>query len=345
MKNLNNKDIKKIISGANLFGTGGGGTINETLSMLQEIKTPVKLVNIMGLRENDFICTVFGVGSKQSCDPVATSKDALLQFQKIFRKKFSAIIPVEVGTVAIATSLFISSRLKIPVLDSDIVGLRSSPEVFLETITIAGLNRTPCVISDGKGSKLIIAEEKNPEELEKILRNFAIKSGGDAFVAGYPLQIGSVKNVVPSGSITFAQKTGETLLKLKNKEIDLENFCKITGWKFMDCGVIEKVVEYSKKGFIEGKYRIQSNNQKWTVIFKNENLILLKDRTVILTCPDLISLLDLDSSEAVNNFEKNRGKKVAILGRKAIAIWRTPEGKKLFGPKNLGLDYKQKLLA
>jgi len=46
----------------------------------------------------------------------------------------------------------------------------------------------------------------------------------------------------------------------------------------------------------------------------------------------------------INNFEDNTGKKVAILAKKAIPIWRTNKGKKLFSPKTLGFNYKQKLL-
>lgn len=344
MQILKQKYLKKIISGANFLGTGGGGTIAEAMPILKEIKKPVQLVSLNKLNKNDFLCTVFGVGAKQSCDSVIASKEAFWEFQKVCNKSFSAIVPVEVGTISIATSMLISSNLKIPILDSDIVGMRSSPEVFLETITLANLKRTPCVVCDSKGNKLVIRKEKSPKEIEKQLRKFAVFCGGDAFVAGYPLKVSLLKNVLPDGSITLSKKIGNEILKLKDKKINLDTFCQTINWQLIDFGTIKRIKKDSLKGFVKGRYEIESEKNIWTVIFKNENLVLLKNNKVILTCPDSISLLNLELFEGINNFENNKKKKVAILVKKAIPIWRTEKGKKLFSPKNLGINYRQILL-
>lgn len=80
----------------------------------------------------------------------------------------------------------------------------------------------------------------------------------------------------------------------------------------------------SEGGFEQGEYQVKAKSKNYTVVYKNENLVLLKDSKVLVTCPDSISLLDLKSFEEINNFEDNIGKNVAILV--------------------LELPYKQKLL-
>lgn len=345
MKILRQKDYKSILEGANLLGAGGGGTISSGLSLIKKIAKPIELISLKELRNNEIICTVFGVGGKENCDPLLASKTAMTAFKKTLNKKISALIPVETGAESIGTALFIASELGIPVIDGDIVGLRSSPEIYLETITLANIARTPCVVADDKGTTEILKQEKNVSKIESFLRNFAIKVGGDAFVAGYPMEAGEIKNVIAQRSITIAKETGRALEELRAGELPLGSFCKKTGWKLIDIGKVAKKKSASQKGFIQGLYEIGAGYKIYTVVFKNENLVLLQNKKVILTCPDSISLLDLDRLEGVNNFEENRGKRVAILGKKAIPIWRTKEGKKLFSPKHLGFSYAQKLLS
>lgn len=344
MRVLSKKSWQNIISGANLLATGGGGTIQKAMEILKKINKPVKLFCFGDLKKTDLVCTVFGIGGKQNCNPIVASQNAFTVFQKIVKKKISAIIPVEVGPMAIANAMFIASELKIPILDSDIVGMRSSPEVFLETISLASLDRTPCVIANDKNKFSVLIGKQNIQETEDFFRSFAVSSGGDAFVVGYPLKIKLLKNIVPEESVSLSKNTGFLLKRLKNKQIDLAKFCKTTDWIVFDIGKITTTQKNNSEGFCEGKYKIKSRKNIWTVIFKNENLVLLKNNKVILTCPDSISLFDLELFEGVNNFEDNKNKKVAILVKKAIPIWRTKEGKKLFSPKNLGFDYKQKLL-
>lgn len=344
MKVVNKSQFQSVLSGSNLLGTGGGGTVITASRIMQKMKKPVKIVSLFQLDRNDLVCTVFGIGGKQICDPIIAAKKAFSIFQSINNQKISAIIPVEVGPMAIATACFIASEINVPILDSDIVGLRSSPEVFLETISIKNIRRTPIVISDDKGNSAILWESRDISFMEKFFRNFAISAGGDAFIVGYPLKIKDIKNIVPKDSISFSLITGDMLIRLKKRKISLDEFCESLEWTLLGVGKIIEVKKDTSKGFSQGKYIIESNRNRFTILFKNENIVCLINGSVVLTCPDSISLLDNDSFEAINNFEDNEGRSVAILGRKAIQIWRSEKGKELFSPKNLGFNLQQKLL-
>lgn len=343
MKTINKNSWQAIIEGANLFGTGGGGTIRGAKEILEKISKPVMLISLDELSNNQLICAVFGVGGKQNCDPIISSRLAMQKFQQITQKKISTIVPVENGPMAIANAMFIASELGLPVLDSDIVGMRSSPEVYLETISIPNLRRTPCVISDGKNTKAIL-KNFSLEQLEKVFRDFAVTSGGDAIVAGYPLLVKDVIDILPTRSITEAEKSGVFLNKVRQGKIKFETFCNNTQWEIIGKGGITNVEKDNTKGFSEGSYKIVSKKDTFTVFFKNENLVVLKGKKIVLTCPDSISLINTTSWQALNNFNRNTNQQIIILGRKAIPIWRKEKGKNLFAPRNLGLPYKQVLL-
>src|SRR3989344_87834 len=238
MRLIYKNDWINIIEGANLLGTGGGGTTDSAMTILEKIAKIVKLVSPDELNRENIVCTVFGIGGKVNCDPVIAIKNSWSLFQNINNQKVRAIVPVETGAESIASAIFVSTILNIPILDSDFVGLRSSPEVFLETISLAGLKRTPCSISDDKGNTAILYNSQNLEQMEKFFRNFAISVGGDAFVSGYALSIKSLRGIIPDNSITLCQKNGIELEKLKEKKINIDDFCKKTGWVLIDTGKI-----------------------------------------------------------------------------------------------------------
>jgi len=341
---VSKKDLVYILRGAQVYATGGGGTLAASIAFIEKITNPVTLMQIDQLTPDDIVCTIFGVGGKLSSDPLIASQSALTVFQKILNKKISAIIPVELGALAVANALYFASALQIPLLDSDIVGMRCSPEIFLETITLMKIQRTPCVIADDSNTIAVLWNSESLEKLETFLRNFAISSGGSAYVAGYPLTKTDLTNSVPEGSITNALTMGYLLEQTSKKNMSFKAFCKKTDWQYIDCGTIQTEEKKDTNGFIEGFYTIETKTNQYRIVFKNENLVLLQNNNVLLTCPDSISLLDTTTYEAVTNFEANKSKKVAIIAKKAIPIWRTHKGKQLFSPENIGLPYVQKLL-
>lgn len=342
MKKLTRSELTDFLTGSTILSTGGGGSYASAVKLLK--KSSVSLVPLEDLDPEGIVCTVFGVGGKQVNDPVKSIKLAYEVFQKISKDKIVAIIPVEIGPLASAIGIYFASKLGLPVVDADIVGMRSSPEVFLETITLKNLKREPTVIANEK-SAAVLYESSSYKFTEDFLRNFAVLSGGDAFVMGYPLKVKQIKGVVGEGSITQSIGIGKSLENFKSGKTNLNGFCRKNQLVNLGEGQIVKEEKNDEKGFTQGEYVIQLSSRKTgKVILKNENVVVLIDGKVVVTTPDLICLLNTETYIGVENFSKNNGKKVAILARKAIPIWRTSQGRKLFSPQNLGLPFKQKLL-
>lgn len=78
---------------------------------------------------------------------------------------------------------------------------------------------------------------------------------------------------------------------------------------------------------------------------KNENLVSWLDDKPYVTCPDLICIVDSQTSEGISNSraaESYKGNNVVVLGIKAIDQWRSPKGIEVFGPKHFGFDIMYK---
>lgn len=341
MQKLNRLNLKQLLLGTTLLSTGGGGQINNAQKILKKITKIPKLISLNELKPQDLVVTLVGVGDKDVCDPIACSLNALRVYQKLFRKKIKAIIPVELGPLSTLTAVFLAGRLGLPVVDADIVGFRASPDVFLETITLAKLPREPIVMANDKKDILILYQTSSIGNMEQSLRDFAVASGGDAYGVGYPLTVKQIKNVVGIDSLTASIKLGVDLIRLKNDLINLEQFCQNNQLVFLGQGKIISAALKSKQGFIQGKYKVGNN---FVIFVKNENIALLKNNLPVLTVPDSILIIDLKKFTGINNQENNLGKDVIIFGKKAIPIWRTKAGINLFSPKNLGYNIKQKLL-
>jgi len=344
MKLLNQNQLKQLVLGSSLLATGGGGSLQSAKKLIKKINQPPTLTSLTELKTNDITATVFGIGGQEKCDPIKASNLALKTFKTNLNQPIKAIIPVEIGPLAIATAAFIASKTRLKLLDADIVGFRSSPEVFLETISIPNLPRHPSVIANDQNDILILLKTKDIQTTEKIFRDFAITSGGDAIVFGYPLTIKQIKNIVGANSLSFSLNLGKALLKLKQNQLTLDQFCQDFQFQQISQGKITSQKTRIQQGFTQGKLVIKTPNGNLSIIIKNENIAVIKNNQVLVTVPDLICLLDTNLFSGINNFDNNLNKTVAVLAKPAIPIWRTQKGKALFSPKNLGYNFKQKLL-
>lgn len=335
-KNLN-RNINNLIKGTTFLGTGGGGNPAEALEMFQEIRklgNNLCLANLADFKETDFFITAFAVGSiNAKSDPKEPIQKAFSVLSKKVRKPIRAIIPVEIGPKSVAMAFYLASFLDLPVLDADFVGGRSTPEVFLETISLFGLPRTPLVVVDTNLETKILLKSRSFQEDEKFLRNFASLSENLAYVVGYPLNKRQLEKSVETGTISEAVKIGN-LLK-NNQKINT---------KLLFTGFISKIEEQEKEGFAQKVLTISNGQNIAKIFIKNENLILWINDKVVLTCPDLIILLN-EKNQPIYNLNLKIGLKVQITGRKSRPLWRSRKGLQLFNPKTFGFNFNPILLT
>ncbi len=337
---LKRDGIRNVLTGATLLGTGGGGSLEEALDLTASVDN-LNIVKTEELQKESNVFSAFTVGTLND----KISKEAIVKAKELFfsecGNEFDGIIPVEAGPGSIGESIYLSSQLGIPLVDGDLVGYRAAPEIFLETITLKGLERAPIVSVNNRLEAVFIKVDPGCKEIEKFLREFAVKSCGIAFVCGYPLKLGDIADCAGFGSISFCQKIGELLSAGKF----LQSASKL-GFSIIGEGIVNSVSLKDNNGFLSGSFMIENKNAVFEIKIKNENIVCNKGSKTIATSPDLICLYDKQKNIGVYNRELKNGTEVCILGLQAMPIWRTKAGIKLFSPKNLGfteeyVDFKE----
>jgi uncharacterized protein len=341
---LDKSDIKQILLGASLLGTGGGGRYDLAQNILREMSGQVMLTPIDTLKETDLIITAFMVGGLKKRGDLGRGIAKSINILKTqLKKEIRYIIPVEIGPTAVMNIFNIAAMLNLTVIDGDLVGFRSAPEIYVEAITLNNVNRLPIVAVNLEGDTIILTETSSITKIESILRSFSDQSESEVYVAGYPIYKNMIRDVYGDRSLSVSRDIGGVLLNAQDDKTLIAGLQK-TEILYLDRGIIINQDDKDEGGFTRGQLTIETENSIYEVFYKNEFLVLEKDKKVVLTSPDSILILDSKQMRGINNSEDNRQKSVYILARKATKPWRTKEGKKLFSPINLGYNVKQKLL-
>ena len=342
MLDLRNK-TKELVIGTSFLSTGGGGSPKEAQEIYQKLvrtKRKLPLINVEDLKNEAVCITAFAVGSI-----TAAKGDSSIPIQNAFQllsahlnKEIQAVIPVEIGPKSVAIAFELASFLDIPVVDADIVGGRSTPEVFLETITLFDIPRTPIAIASNTGDVALLAKSSSFENEERFMRNFAAMCGNIAYVIGYPLTKQQIETTVEKGTIKQSLQMGEL-----SRDNDFEKILERYNGKVLFEGTVQKIEEMETQGFSSKNIIVKNEKDEARVFIKNENLILWINDDVVLTCPDLIILLD-ENERPLYNTELKEGQGVRIIGMPARPLWKTEKGVKLFNPRTFGFDLDPKLL-
>lgn len=326
---LNKKQVEEIIKGSTVLGTGGGGRLDSALSIIEKLPPPT-LISFNDLDSDDIVITAYGAGGltkpKNTTEMMTKGLELL---QQRLGKSIRAIVPVEIGPYSLAAAFEIAAQLNVPVVDGDLVGFRSVPEIYIELVTLANLSRCPLVFGNNEGDIVLLDEATSPERLEQIIRSFASESVSNTFVLGYPYSKAELEKCLAKGSVSYCQ----IMKNMLDKEFQL-----------VGSGTVTKDVKEEVDGFTKGYLQIASHETTFRIEFKNEYLVLLKDNEVVVTCPDFICAVDQSTGLGLNNGDDNKGKQISIYVRPAIKQWQTKQGLALFSPGKLGLNYNQKVL-
>lgn len=326
---LSKQQLRKIIEGSTVLGTGGGGRLDSAMAVLKELPS-VELISAQDLEDDDIVITAYGAGGLTK--PKNTSEvmnKGLELLQRQLPKPVKAIVPVEIGSYSLAAAFEIAAKLGVPVVDGDLVGYRSVPEIFIELVTLAGLSRCPLVFGNNAGDLVLLESTDSPERLEQIVRSFADESESNTFVLGYPYTKKQLIQCLAQDSVSYC--------------MDMKSVLK-NDFQLVDDGLVVEDVKEEVDGFTKGYLSVKGTGATYKIEFKNEYLVMLKNGTLQVTCPDFICVVDAESQLGLNNGDDNNGKRVNIYIRPAIARWRTKDGLALFTPEKLGLDYMQKVL-
>jgi DUF917 family protein len=247
----------------------------------------------------------------------------------------------EAGGLNSVTPLTVAARLRLPMMDCDGMG-RAFPELQMVTATLYGISSTPFAMGDEKGNSVILNTINN-RWTETFSRSITIDMGCTALIACYATTGKELKEWAVPNTMTLVEKIGRTIREARRSKTNvIEAVKEVAGGFHVFKGKIVDVQRRTEKGFARGEAIFEGvdeyDSQTLKLQFQNENLVAIVDGEIMVSVPDLITVLEAESGEPITTEALRYGFRVTVLGIPCHEKWRTPEGLALVGPRYFGYD-------
>jgi uncharacterized protein len=340
--------------GAAVLGTGGGGDpyIGKLFARSSiEKYGPVEMLSLEETPDDIRIAACGAMGAPTIViEKIASGEELNAAFDayvKATGKPVEAIIPFEAGGLNSMAPIFAAARRRVPVIDADGMG-RAFPQLEMETFNVYGVSANPVAISDEKGNTVVV-NARDGARSEWLARGVTIRMGGQSWIVNYGMDGATAKRVSVPGTMSLALGIGRSLRKSRlgrrDPIADLVTFFAGTHYKtakLIASGKVTDVARSVKNGWSVGVATIvpfDLGREPIKIAIQNEYLVAQEGERVLAIVPDLVCILDLDTSEPITTERLRYGQRVNVLAIQTPPIMRTPEALAVFGPRCFGLDH------
>lgn len=337
-------DVAALATGAAIFGTGGGGAVQTAQLATEDALRrygPVPLISVGQLTPDDAVIMMSGIGAPTVGIEMlssATQIEAIMrEARAVAGRPITALMPAEIGGSNGVSPIGWAARLGLKVLDADGMG-RAFPEATMIAPNVAGVPCDFSVMGDVIGN-VVVLRTVDLRWLERHARAITVSSGGVCLGAHYLLTAETAPGAVIAGTVSRAVGVGRALLAAAEPvgavAAELDAAVLVTG----------KVVDVARRtegGFVRGSVTIAGTGadrgRLQRIELQNENLLVLEDGEVLVSVPDLVSIVDAETGHAISTELLAFGQRVAVLAWACDPLWRTPRGLELAGPRAFGYD-------
>ncbi len=349
MRSLDPQALGDISRGSAVLGSGGGGDpYLGTLAALRSCEAygQPTLIDASELADDALVasCAVFGA-PMPFIEKLTSGAELYNAYERLVERlgrPLDALVPIEAGGVNMLIPFIMAARVGLPVVDGDWIG-RAFPSLNLQMTTLYGLSVCPVVIADEHGNSVCVEAIDN-DWADRLCRAAAVEFGATAASASTSVTGAQLKEAAILGSVTRAQEIGEAVRKAaEHKEDPVARLLSETGGYELFRGKIVDVQRTTADSTTFGSVIVQGFNEqaetRLTVHFRNENLVAqLETGEVLAVTPDVITLIDSDTGQAITTDRLRYGFRVIVLGMAVDEKWRTPAGVELGGPRAFGYD-------
>jgi len=346
MRMITANQLDDIALGAAVLGTGGGGDpyIGKLMAKAAiDQYGPVTLLDPGEVDDDDLIIPSAMMGAPTvMLEKIPRGTEIVTAFEAIqnyLGRKATATMSIEAGGLNSTTPFVVAAALGIPLIDADTMG-RAYPEIQMCMPSIYGITATPMAIADEKGNSAILNTVSN-KWTETFARTVTIDMGCSAMIAIYPMTGAQVKEAVVARTITQVETIGRTIREAHAAHIDpIEAVRGATGGYVIWRGKVADVARRTETGFARGEAHIaglgEFEGKSLKVSFQNEFLIAQTEDEVLVTTPDLITILDGETGAPITTETLRYGHRVAVISMPCDRRWRSEAGMALVGPGYFG---------
>ena len=353
MKQISRHDLDDLALGAVFLATGGGGDPHlPRLIADQALREygPVELLAPDDLTDDMFVVPVGSVGAPTVSLELLPSVDeaarTVEEFERFVGRKADAIASFEIGGGNSLVPLVAAAVHGVPVIDGDGMG-RAFPEAQMMSYAIAGVKPTPALALDYAGNSAIF-QTSSTDVYEYHIRAFAAAAGGMVTTAEHAMSGRQARAAVIPHTLSFSVELGRALRENRGPatailepltevfEKSIYGVCR----RLFSGKVIDKTTRIIG-GYDIGEAVLESfdnNAQQLLLNIKNEYLMATIGDRVVASVPDLIVILDHESSTPINCERLRFGQRVSVFAVGCPDFFRTAAALAVTAPRSFGFD-------
>ena len=230
MKKLTREDLTDILYGCAVLGTGGGGSLDEGLAMIDEALAAGREFTLADFSEMDpeaIVGTPYACGAISPLTEEEIRKYARLkpteesfyilcmrQLESFLGRELGAVISTELGGGNTATALYVGAMTGRPVMDGDPAG-RSVPALQHSTYFLGGVPMCPMSVMNRFGEGAVFTHVFDDERGEDMVRALAVVSQNHIAVMDHVNTAEVIGRNVIRGAISHAGKIGRAFREAK----------------------------------------------------------------------------------------------------------------------------------
>jgi DUF917 family protein len=353
---LSIQDAKDLLVGVSILSTGGGGSLEKGLMLVDEdyrnglayCLVEEGEIDELGLYACPYYCGAIG--------PEDNPDDPYLRYEKLggletvaavealerfLGEGVAGIVSIEYGGMNTAIALSTAARMGKPTVDADAAG-RAVPDLQFSTFYVADRPIAPLAVATEVGDCAVFEKVADDFRAEALVRALAVVSGNKVGMADHPTRGRDLKNSVIWGALSYAQAVGRAQREANEYGADpIAAIIAAAGGYLLFTGSVDGDSEWANEaGFTPGTIMIKGGGdfagQSFKIWFKNENMMSWKNGEAYVTCPDLICVVDAKTGYPLINPGCKDGMGVAALGFKAPDVWRSGRGLSILNPGFFG---------
>jgi len=357
LKRLSFDDVRDTLVGCTILGTGGGGSLEKGLALVEEDFAKGLEYRLVSLEEIDddalfaspYFCGSIGpekAGDSFHKHPPIEELETVLAVRALERflgEELAGVVSVEYGGMNTAVAMSTGARLGKVIVDADAAG-RAVPDLQFSTFYVHEKPIHPLAVANKIGEVAVFEEVVDDFRAEDLVRALSVVSGGMIGMTDHPIRGRSLRGAVIPDALSYAQKVGraQRLALDEGKDPVEEIVAAVDGFRLFKGTVKEDTQWKNEGGFTLGSIELEGAEdyagRSCKIWFKNENVICWLDEEVLVTVPDLICLVETDTGHPVTNPFWKRGMEASVLGFRAPEVWRSGRGLSILNPCFFGFD-------
>jgi DUF917 family protein len=349
MKRLDPDALRALARGCAILGAGGGGdtyyTLLQALQASQDFG-PATLVDLDELPDDALIMPCGGIGSTlvslekfENGDEGERLREYL---EYLSGRRVAALMASEIGGGNGILPIAWAARMGLPIVDADGMG-RAFPEVPQVTMQLAGISPSPAVVTDERGNLIVFRTISGPW-MERLERAAVDEFGGNASSTEFSLTVAEARGGTVRNSVSKAIRIGKSLAAATGDPV-AALIAELSAFQLVS-GKISDVERHTLRGFTRGTVVVEGlgddAGRLVRLELQNENLVALERGQPLASVPDLITVLDSQTADAIATETIRYGQRVTVIAFACDPVWRTEPGLALTGPRAFGydLDYR-----